>query len=68
MDGHRRLVEADPEDVARAAMAGGVVLSRLAPAEGDGLERLFFELTGGDGAAPKPQTHPTHPELAGATT
>src|SRR5215208_445422 len=44
-DGDRRLVEAEPEIVARAAMAGGVVLRWLAPAEGEGLERLFFELT-----------------------
>jgi ABC-type transport system involved in multi-copper enzyme maturation permease subunit len=48
-DGDRRLVEAEPEVIARAAMDGGVVLRRLAPAEDAGLERLFFELTtGGD--------------------
>ncbi|MCW2995662.1 MAG: hypothetical protein JWQ18_3157, partial [Conexibacter sp.] len=46
----------EPEAVARAALAGGVVLHRLAPAEAAGLERLFFELT-----------DPTHTELAGAT-
>jgi ABC-2 type transport system ATP-binding protein len=45
-DGDRRLVDAEPEVVARAATAAGVVLHRLAPAEGAGLERLFFELTG----------------------
>ena len=44
-DGDRRLVEAQPEVIARAAMADGVVLRRLAPAEGAGLERLFLELT-----------------------
>ena len=44
-DGDRRLVEAEPEVVARLAMADDVVLRRLAPAEGAGLERLFFELT-----------------------
>ncbi len=55
-DGDRRLVAAEPEAVARAAMAGGVVLRRLAPAQDEGLERLFFELTA-----------TTHPELAGAT-
>ena len=44
-DGDRRLVEAEPEVVARLAMANDVVLRRLAPAEGAGLERLFFELT-----------------------
>ncbi|MEN3341964.1 MAG: type transport system ATP-binding protein, partial [Actinomycetota bacterium] len=51
-EGGQRLVEAEPEVVARAAFAGGVVLHRLAPAEGAGLERLFFELT-------------AHPELTG---
>ena len=46
-DGGRRLVEAEPEAVARLAMAGGIVLRQLAPAEdAAGLERLFFELTG----------------------
>jgi len=44
-DGNQRHVEADPGVVARAAMAEGVVLSRLAPADVAGLERLFFELT-----------------------
>ena len=39
------LVDADPEAVARVAMAEGVVLSRLAASEGAGLEDLFFELT-----------------------
>ena len=60
--GDGRLVEADPDAVARAAMAGGVVLRRLAPSDDAGLERLFFELTAG-----APQTDPTNPELAGAT-
>jgi ABC-2 type transport system ATP-binding protein len=55
-DGDRRLVDAEPEVVARAALDGGVVLHRLAPADGAGLERLFFELT-----------DPTHAELAGAS-
>jgi ABC-2 type transport system ATP-binding protein len=58
-DGDRRLVEAEPDAVARAALAGGVVLHRLAPAADAGLERLFFALTAPD---------PTHPELAGATS
>ncbi|MEA2179255.1 MAG: type transport system ATP-binding protein, partial [Solirubrobacteraceae bacterium] len=65
-DGDRRLVEAEPSVVARAALAGGVVLHRLAPAEGAGLERLFLELTGG-GSVPSPNTDPIHAELAGAT-
>ncbi len=44
-DGDRRLVEAEPEVVARAAMAGGVALRRLSAADDAGLEQLFFELT-----------------------
>jgi ABC-2 type transport system ATP-binding protein len=51
--GDRRLVEAEPEVVAHAAMANGILLRRLTPAEDAGLERLFFELTAA-------------PELAGA--
>jgi ABC-2 type transport system ATP-binding protein len=66
-DGDRRLVEAAPEVVARAAMADGVVLRRLAPAEGTGLERLFFELTTSGASTPSTQTDSIHPELAGAT-
>jgi ABC-2 type transport system ATP-binding protein len=66
-DGGRRLVEAEPEVIARLAMANDVVLRRLAPADGAGLERLFFELTVGDGSAPSPKTDPIHLELAGAT-
>jgi ABC-2 type transport system ATP-binding protein len=57
-DGGHRLVDAEPETVARVAMAAGVVLQRLAAAEGAGLERLFFELTTSD---------PIHAEHAGAT-
>ena len=34
-------------DVGRAALAGGVALSRLAPSDGSGLEQLFFDLTAG---------------------
>jgi ABC-2 type transport system ATP-binding protein len=67
IDGDRRLVEAEPDVVARAALAGGVVLHRLAPAEGAGLERLFFELTTTGARASSAQTDPIHPELAGAT-
>ena len=66
-DGDGRLVEAEPEVVARAAMAGGVVLRRLGPAEGAGLERLFFELTTSGASTPSTQTDSIHPELAGAT-
>ena len=39
------VVEAQPDIVGRAALAGGVALSRLAPADGSGLEQLFFDLT-----------------------
>ena len=66
-DGDRRLVEAEPEVVARAAMADGVVLRRLAPAEGAGLERLFFKLTTPGASTPSTQTDSIHPELAGET-
>jgi len=62
-DGDRRLVEAEPEVVARVAMVDGVVLRRLAPAEGAALERLFFELTTSGASTPPTQTDPIHPEL-----
>ena len=39
------LVDAEPEDVGRAALAGGVALSQLEPSESAGLEQLFFDLT-----------------------
>ena len=64
-EGERRLVDAEPEAVARAAMAGGVVLRRIAPADDAGLERLFFELTAA-GAPAAHDTVPNDPELAGA--
>jgi ABC-2 type transport system ATP-binding protein len=41
------IVDAEPEDVGRAALAGGVALSRLGPSESAGLEQLFFDLTSG---------------------
>ena len=44
------LVEAEPRQVGAAALAGGVVLTHLAPSGEAGLEQLFFELTS-DGAA-----------------
>jgi len=66
-DGDRRLVEADPEVIAYAAMAAGVVLHRLAPADDAGLERLFFELTASGTTAPPTTTDSIHPELTGAT-
>jgi ABC-2 type transport system ATP-binding protein len=39
------VVDAEPVEVGRAALLGSVALSHLAPSEGAGLERLFFELT-----------------------
>src|SRR3954462_3390488 len=66
-DGDQRLVEAEPEVVARAAMAGGVALRPPAPAEGAGLERLFFELTASGASTPSTQADSIHLELDGAT-
>src|SRR3954464_10287334 len=65
-DGGRRLVEAEPEVIARLAIANDVVLRRLAPADETGLERLFFELTTAGGNAASPKTHPPTPQPAGA--
>jgi ABC-2 type transport system ATP-binding protein len=45
------IVEADPNVVGRAALVGGVVLTRMQPAAGSGLEQLFFDLTLGDSHA-----------------
>ena len=39
------IVDAEHEDVGRAALAGGVVVSRIGPSGGSGLEQLFFDLT-----------------------
>jgi ABC-2 type transport system ATP-binding protein len=39
------IVDGAPEDVGRAALAGGVALTHLAPSESAGLEQLFFDLT-----------------------
>ena len=41
------VVDAAPEAVGRAALAGGVALTHLGPSEGAGLEQLFFDLTEG---------------------
>jgi ABC-2 type transport system ATP-binding protein len=52
-DGGGFLVDAEPEDVGRAALAGDVVLTRLGRSESAGLEQLFFDLTtGAPDAAP----------------
>jgi len=44
------VVDAEPEAVGRAALDGGVVLTRLGPSESAGLEDLFFDLTSGSDA------------------
>jgi ABC-2 type transport system ATP-binding protein len=41
------IVEAAPEEVGRAALSGGVALTRLGRSEGADLEQLFFDLTSG---------------------
>ena len=65
-DGDRRLVEAEPEVIARLALTNDLVLRRIAPAEETGLERLFFELTAADKIASSP-SDPTRRDVAGAT-
>jgi ABC-2 type transport system ATP-binding protein len=45
------IVQAEPNVVGRAALVGGVVLTRMEPAAGSGLEQLFFDLTLGDSHA-----------------
>ena len=44
------LVDAEPTEVGRAALAGGVVLNHLGPSDGSGLEQLFFDLTSKEAA------------------
>ena len=44
------LVDARPEAVGLAALHGGVALTHLGPAEGAGLESLYFELTAEEAA------------------
>jgi len=39
------VVSAEPEDVGRVALDGGVALSHLSPSGAAGLEQLFFDLT-----------------------
>ena len=66
VEGGRRLVDALAEEVARAAMAHGILLHRIAPAEDTGLERLFLELTASDPNPSTPSTDVAHRELTGA--
>jgi ABC-2 type transport system ATP-binding protein len=49
------VVSAEPEDVGRAALDGGVALSHLSPSGAAGLEQLFFDLT--TGVTTPPSTH-----------
>jgi len=58
------VVDAEPERIGRAALDGGVVLTRLGESQGAGLEQLFFELTRGD--APAPAAPAPTPDLAEA--
>jgi ABC-2 type transport system ATP-binding protein len=39
------VVDAQPDEVGRAALAGQIALTRLGPSDQAGLERLFFDLT-----------------------
>jgi ABC-2 type transport system ATP-binding protein len=39
------LVDAEPDEVGRAALAAGVALVHLGPSESAGLEQLYFDLT-----------------------
>jgi ABC-2 type transport system ATP-binding protein len=64
--GNQRHVEADPRAVALLAMSQGVVLRQLVPADGVGLERLFFELTTPGRGAPTTQTDGFRSEPRGA--
>ncbi len=45
------VVQAEPLAVGRAALESGVVVIRMEPAGGSGLEQLFFDLTLGSGTA-----------------
>jgi ABC-2 type transport system ATP-binding protein len=63
-----RLVDAEPELVARAAADRGVVLRRLAPADDAALEHLFFSLTASGHDAAAPTNDPSRSALAGATS
>ena len=45
------IVDAEPEQVGEAALAGAVALSHLGPSAGAGLEQLFFDLTSGADSA-----------------
>jgi ABC-2 type transport system ATP-binding protein len=66
-EGDLLLVVAEPDVIARLAMANDVVLRRLAPAEHVGLERLFIDLTTASASTPSPTTDPITAEQAGAT-
>jgi ABC-2 type transport system ATP-binding protein len=42
------IVSAEPEEVGRVALDGGVALTHLSPSGAAGLEQLFFDLTGAE--------------------
>jgi ABC-2 type transport system ATP-binding protein len=48
------IVDAEPDDVGRAARDGQVALAHLGPSESAGLEQLFFDLTAGHEQAATP--------------
>ena len=60
------IVDADPERVGQAALAGGVALTHLEPSEAAGLEQLFFDLTSSGGADAAAHAEPDT-DLVGAT-
>jgi ABC-2 type transport system ATP-binding protein len=52
------VVDGEPEQVGRAALAGGVALRHLGPSESAGLEQLFFDLTSTTPAQPAAHAGP----------
>jgi len=58
------VVDAEPDEVGRAALEGGVALTGLGPSESAGLEQLFFDLTSG---GPEGADTDTDTDLVGAT-
>jgi ABC-2 type transport system ATP-binding protein len=55
----RFAVDARTEDVGRAAMAGGVILTELREPDGAGLEDLFLSLTSNEASTPGEASDPT---------
>ena len=61
------VVDADAEQVGRVAATAGHVLLELRPADGGGLEQLFFELTAGSAETAGSATTAGSAEIAAAT-